>query len=137
MDKPLPAENARILVVDDDEGLLGLLERMLIRLGAVPSMAETGGQALEALKEKQFDLVILDLMLPDIDGLDVLAQIRQELHLKDLPVIILSALANPDIISKGLALGAAGYLTKPYLPNTLTSRVQTLLEHGRHPPKPE
>jgi DNA-binding response OmpR family regulator len=133
MDKPLPAKNARILVVDDDQGLLGLLERMLTRLGAVPDMVETGGQALEVLKSKQFDLVILDLMLPDVDGLDVLAQIRQELHLDDLPVIILSALANPDIISRGLALGADGYLTKPYLPNTLTSRVETLLQQGRRP----
>jgi DNA-binding response OmpR family regulator len=136
MNKPLPAENARILVVDDDQGLLDLLERMLTRLGAVPSIVETGGEALEALKSQQFDLVILDLMLPDIDGLDVLAQIREELHLDGLPVIILSALANPDIISRGLAIGADGYLTKPYLPNTLTSRVQTLLEQGRRP-KPE
>jgi DNA-binding response OmpR family regulator len=136
MNKPLPAENARILVVDDDQGLLDLLERMLTRLGAVPSIVETGGEALEALKSQQFDLVILDLMLPDIDGLDVLAQIREELHLDELPVIILSALANPDIISRGLAIGADGYLTKPYLPNTLTSRVQTLLEQGRRP-KPE
>jgi DNA-binding response OmpR family regulator len=133
MDKPLPAKNARILVVDDDQGLLGLLERMLTRLGAVPIMVETGAQALEVLKGKQFDLVILDLMLPDVDGLDVLAQIREELHLDDLPVIILSALANPDIISRGLALGADGYLTKPYLPNTLTSRVETLLQQGRRP----
>ena len=136
MDKPLPAENARILVVDDDKGLLDLLERMLTRLGAVPSLVETGGEALETLKNQQFDLVILDLMLPDIDGLDVLAQIRQELNLDELPVIILSALANPDIISRGLALGADGYLTKPYLPNTLAGRVQTLLEQGRRP-KPE
>jgi DNA-binding response OmpR family regulator len=133
MDKPLPAENARILVVDDDQGLLGLLERMLTRLGAVPSLVETGEEALEVLKSQQFDMVILDLMLPDIDGLDVLARIRQELHLDELPVIILSALANPDIISRGLAIGADGYLTKPYLPNTLASRVQTLLEQGRRP----
>lgn len=133
MDKPLPAENARILVVDDDRGLLDLLERMLTRLGAVPSVVETGEKALEALKNQQFDLVILDLMLPDIEGLEVLAKIRQELHLDDLPVIILSALANPDIISRGLEIGADGYLTKPYLPNTLTSRVETLLAQGRRP----
>lgn len=123
--------STRILVIDDDPDLLVLLSKMLARIGANTQTAETGTEGLNLLKSEHFDLLILDLMLPDIDGYDVLARIREDSTLDNMPILIMSARADPEAISKGLALGADGYLTKPYLPNTLTSRVRALLAQGR------
>jgi DNA-binding response OmpR family regulator len=130
MSDMLPADT-RILVIDDEPGLLALLSKMLTRIGATPVTAETGVEGLELLEAESFDLLILDLMLPDVDGYDILGRIRQNSKYDQLPVLILSARADPDAITKGLNLGADAYLTKPYLPNTLTSRVRTLLKKGR------
>lgn len=128
--------DTRILVVDDDPNLLVLLSKMLMRVGVTPTTAENGGQALEILSnEAAFDLLILDLMLPDIDGFEVLSRLRADHAHDDMPVLILSARADPDTIKQGLDLGADGYLTKPYLPNTLTSRVRAVLSQGRRQPE--
>jgi DNA-binding response OmpR family regulator len=120
-----------ILVIDDDPNLLLLLTKMLARIGAKTTAASTAAAGLDALEKEPFDLLVLDLMLPDIDGYEVLSRLRQDPRFEKLPVLILSARADPDAISRGLELGADGYLTKPYLPNTLTSRVRTLLSQGR------
>jgi DNA-binding response OmpR family regulator len=120
-----------ILVIDDDPNLLLLLTKMLARIGAKTTTAETGSEGLELLGTVNYDLLILDLMLPDVDGYEILRRLREEARYEKLPILILSARADPDAISKGLGLGADGYLTKPYLPNTLTSRVRTLLAQGR------
>lgn len=126
-------DGTSILAIDDDPDLLALLDKMLTRIGGSPSLADTGMRGLELLSQGRFDLVILDLMLPDIDGFDILTQIRRDARLDTMPVLILSARADPDAINKGLELGADGYLTKPYLPNTLISRVRALLAQGRRP----
>lgn len=123
--------NKRILIIDDEPQLLKLLCIMLERVGITPMTAGTAAQGQEILEQESIDLLILDLMLPDIDGYEVLAELRQNPKFDQLPVLILSAKVDPDAISKGLELGADGYLTKPYLPNTLTSRVRTLLTQGR------
>lgn len=120
-----------ILVIDDDPNLLLLLTKMLSRIGANTVTAETGVDGLAQLENERFDMLILDLMLPDIDGYEILANLRKDDRYKSLPILILSARADPDAISKGLELGADGYLTKPYLPNTLTGKVRALLAQGR------
>jgi len=129
-------ENVHILVIDDDPALLDIIVRMLTRVGANVTVSETGTGGLAALDQRPFDLLILDLMLPDVDGFDILAQLRANPRHNEMPILILSAVVNPDMISKGLDMGADAYLTKPYLPNTLTSRVHALLEQGRRPQKP-
>ena len=127
--------STRILVIDDEPGLLVLLTKMLTRIGAETETAQSGTEGLSLLEAGSFDLLILDLMLPDIDGFAVLEQIRQDVRFDSMPVLILSAKADPDVIREGLDLGADGYLTKPYLPNTLTGRVRTLLAQGRKQPE--
>ena len=122
----------KILIIDDDPDLLLLLHKMLKRIGAETVMAENGESGLALMKAQRFDLLVLDLMLPDIDGYEVLKRMRADEKLKDL-----SARADPNAISKGLEAGADGYLTKPYLPNTLTSRVRSILAEGRHKHKSE
>ena len=125
---------ARILVVDDDPGLLVLVTKMLERVGPKPLIAETATGALAILERDPIDLLILDLMLPDADGFDILEQIRNDRRFDEMPVLILSARVDPETISRGLELGADAYLTKPYLPNTLVSRVRALVEQGRRAP---
>jgi DNA-binding response OmpR family regulator len=127
-------QGVRILVIDDDPALLDIIIRMLTRVGAAPIGAETGTAGLAALTRETYDLLILDLMLPDIDGFDILERLRKDPDYDAMPILILSALVNPDMISKGLKMGADAYITKPYLPNTLTDRVRVLLEQGRRPP---
>jgi DNA-binding response OmpR family regulator len=121
----------KILIIDDDPDLLLLLNKMLKRIGAETVVAENGESGMALMKAQRFDLLVLDLMLPDIDGYEILKRIRADEELKDLPVLILSARADPDAINRGLEAGANGYLTKPYLPNTLTSRVRAILAEGR------
>jgi DNA-binding response OmpR family regulator len=133
-DAGLLSPSSRILVVDDDPGLLVLMAKMLERIGPKPLTAETGTGALAILEREPIDLLILDLMLPDINGLQVLKQIREDFRFDSMPVLILSAKADPDTISEGFELGADAYLTKPYLPNTLVSRVRTLMAQGRRTP---
>jgi DNA-binding response OmpR family regulator len=133
-DASLLPSSARILVVDDDPGLLVLMTKMLERVGPKPLIAETGTGALAILDREPIDLLILDLMLPDIDGFQILQQIREDSRYNTMPVLILSAKADPDTISRGFELGADAYLTKPYLPNTLVSRVRTLMQQGRRTP---
>lgn len=123
--------DTHILVIDDDPNLLLLLTKMLTRIGAKTTTAETGEEGLKLLESESYQMLILDLMLPDMDGFEILSNIRENPQYDDLPVLILSARADPDAIGRGLSLGADGYLTKPYLPNTLTSRVRTLLSKGR------
>jgi DNA-binding response OmpR family regulator len=124
-------EGVRILVIDDDRALLDIITRMLSRIGAEVKPTDTGASGLAALERELFDLLILDLMLPDIDGFEILEGLRQNPRYDDMPIMILSAIVNPDMISRGLKMGADAYVTKPYLPNTLNERVRTLLAQGR------
>ena len=124
-------DSARILVVDDDPGLLVLISKMLERVGPKPITSETGHGALAILEREPIDLLILDLMLPDLDGLAVLEHIRDDSRFDLMPILILSAKADSDTISQGFDLGADAYLTKPYLPNSLVNRVSMLMRQGR------
>lgn len=119
--------STRILVVDDDPDLLLMLAKMLARIGVTAKTAATAADCLTLLDDEHFDLLVLDLMLPDADGFDILRKVRAETRFDHMPVLILSARADSNVVEEGLELGADGYLTKPYLPNTLTSNVRALL----------
>lgn len=122
----------RILVVDDDPALQKLVLQLLERGGFSPVGALTAKEAAAVLKEKPLPaLMVLDLMLPEMSGIDFLKQIRNREEFEALPVIILSALADPQQIRDGLAAGADRYLTKPYLANNLIKTVREVLQQGR------
>jgi DNA-binding response OmpR family regulator len=123
----------RVLVIDDDPSLQSLVGMLLGRVGIQITSAETAVEGIRLLNEEDFDILILDLMLPDMDGLDLLKALRQDNRFDNLPVLILSARADPEAIRNGLAAGADGYLTKPYLPHSLTQRVTSMLSQGRRP----
>lgn len=120
-----------IVVIDDDYELLKLIAMLLRRIGAGSKVFYDGRGALEYLKSHTPDMIILDLMLPDIDGFEILRQIRAQSQFDQVPVLILSAKADPISIRRGLDNGADSYVTKPYIANSLIDRVRLLLSEGR------
>lgn len=122
----------RILVVDDDSDLQNLVKVLLERIGLEAIPARTVAEAVAILRVKPLpDLVLLDLMLPDVSGMELLRQMRAKSFFDNLPVVILSALADPDQIREGLETGADRYLTKPYIAHNLTKTVNDVLRQGR------
>jgi CheY-like chemotaxis protein len=121
-----------ILVVDDDPALQKLIVSLLNRGNMEPVSAMNGAEAREVLnKDPLPDLILLDLMLPEISGIDLLKEFRTHPELEQIPVVILSAIADPEQIREGLSEGADRYLTKPYLANNLLNTVREVLEQGR------
>ncbi len=125
-------EKRRVLAVDDDVELLQLVVTLLKRINIETIGAENAVQAAQILRQPPLpDLLILDLMLPDISGLDFLKQMRARPVFDNLPVLVLSAMAEPQEIRAALDAGADRYLTKPYLATNLLSVVQEMLRTGR------
>ena len=121
-----------ILVVDDDPALQKLIVSLLNRGNMEPVSAMNGAEARDVLnKDPLPDLILLDLMLPEISGIDLLKEFRTHPELEQIPVVILSAIADPEQIREGLSEGADRYLTKPYLANNLLNTVREVLEQGR------
>ncbi len=118
-----------ILIVDDDEDQVSLLEYRLQRLGFDTIYARAGNEAVESAKTKHPDLILLDVRLPDIDGLRVCQTITDSPDTCDIPVIIISAVDSPDILRASRAAGCQFYVRKPYDPNVLFALIrQTLYE---------
>jgi len=117
----------RILVVDDEPDIVALIVYHLARAGYRVSTAATGGDALDAAHREQPALIVLDLMLPDISGYDVLEQLRASVATQRVGVLMLTArVEEPDRV-RGLGLGADDYLTKPFSPQELVLRVGAIL----------
>lgn len=127
------AENRkRVLVVDDDPELLNLVRVLLTRLNVESVNAVNAASAAQILKSPPLpDLIILDMMLPDISGIEFLKQIRAKSAFETIPVLILSALIDPEQIRVALDAGADRYLTKPYIANNLISVAGEMLKTGR------
>ncbi len=123
-----PATDGRVLVVDDTEENRLLLVRWLRRENYHVEAADGGQRALAMLRESPFDIVLLDLMMPEMDGFEVLAQIQTDESLRDIPVVVISALDETDSVVRCLQSGAEDYLTKPFNRVLLRARLQSSLE---------
>jgi two-component system phosphate regulon response regulator PhoB len=121
----------RILVVDDEPDLLELVRVNLRQAGYEVETAETGREALERLRRAPPDLVVLDLMLPDVSGTELCRRMRADADLADLPIIMLTAKADEVDRVVGLELGADDYVTKPFSPRELTLRVRAVLRRRK------
>lgn len=117
-------KKARLLVVDDEKPMRQLIQLALGKAGYAVCLASCGQEALNAVQGGDVDLVVLDLMLPDISGYTVCAQIRAG---SNLPIILASALNQPDEVVRGFEAGADDFITKPFQPRELVTRVETLL----------
>ena len=118
---------SKILIVDDQAMMLKLISHPLAQEGYEIITAMSGVDALQKVQSEQPDLLILDVMLPDTNGIDVLRRIRQVLHLTDLPIIILSGQTELSAKIQGLEAGADEYVTKPVDPKEMVVRVRSLL----------
>jgi DNA-binding response OmpR family regulator len=125
------ADPARILVVDDD-----LINRMMLSYGVeqeghAATVAEDGRQALEMLHDEAFDLVLLDLLMPEMDGFEVLERMKADAVLRNIPVIMISALDEIDSVVRCIEMGAEDYLPKPFNPVLLKARVDACVAKKR------
>ncbi|MCK5542329.1 MAG: response regulator transcription factor [Desulfobacterales bacterium] len=116
----------KILIVDDEEDILELIKFNLTKEGYKTILATTGEQALDIAKNSQIDLIILDLMLPGIDGLEVTRIIRNNPELQMVPIIMLTAKGDESDIITGLELGANDYMSKPFSPKELIARIRNI-----------
>jgi len=119
-----------ILVAEDNEDTRFLLALQLRRGGYRILEAEDGIEALDQLKENKPDLLLLDLMMPGLSGFEVLEQIQTDTELPKVPVIVLSALADPDVINRCMGLGATDYMTKLYTTDDLLDKISGVLGYG-------
>ena len=118
---------ARILIVDDETHNRALLEIMLSSEGYELFTAASGEEALTVVEENRPDLILLDIMMPELNGFQVTAMLKANPATQDIPVIILSALDDGGAIERGLQVGAADFLTKPIQHVELRARVKKLL----------
>ena len=125
----LPAKNARkkVLVADDEADVLTLLSMNLQRAGFEVLRASNGREALELARKEEPDLLVLDLMMPELDGLEVARQIKQSGATASIPILMLTARADEVDRIVGLELGADDYVTKPFSPREIVLRVQAIL----------
>jgi two-component system, NtrC family, sensor kinase len=121
----------RVLVVEDNPANRDLLRRRLERQGHRVSEAAHGVEALEMLGSGEYDLMLLDVMMPEMDGYEVLARLKQDARLRDLPVIMISALDEIQSVVRCIEMGAEDYLAKPFDPVLLRARIGASLEKKR------
>jgi two-component system phosphate regulon response regulator PhoB len=117
----------KILVIDDEKDILDLVEYNLKQNGYKVSCIATGEEALESAITMKPDLILLDLMLPGVDGFDVCKELKSQPDTKDIPVIMLTAKSEDIDVVTGLELGADDYITKPFSPRVLIARVRAIL----------
>jgi two-component system phosphate regulon response regulator PhoB len=126
--------NEHILAVEDEEDILELLRYNLEKEGYRVTGVVSGEEALRAARSTPPDLIVLDLMLPGMDGLTVCRELKQDAKTRDLPIIILTAKGEEADIVAGLELGADDYVTKPFSPRVLLARLRAVLRRRRAEP---
>jgi CheY-like chemotaxis protein len=120
-----------ILVVDDVADNRTVLERRLQREGHLAECANNGRDALQKIRDRQFDLILLDIMMPEIDGFEVLRRLKRSPETRDIPVIMISALDDLDSVVRCIEEGAEDHLTKPFEPVLLRARINASLDKKR------
>ena len=124
-------QKKRILIVEDEENLLKLETILLTVKGYQVTGALTGNDALKKICDETFDLILLDIMLPDIDGFEVCSRVKKDPRTSVIPVVMLTAKKNPHDQKRGVACGASTYLTKPFKSAMIIEVIEKLL-HGRN-----
>lgn len=120
-----------VLVVDDEKVFCMIMEKRLSALGYSCRTATSAEDALEYLKKNSYDLIITDLMMPEMDGMEFVGQIRKRLRLTEVYIIMLSARSDPEAKEESLAVGANEYVVKPIDDDELSIKVKLGVEHTR------
>lgn len=124
----------KILAIDDEEDILELIRYNLEKEGFTVECAETGESGLRKANSENFDLILLDLMLPGIDGREAARRLKNNPQTKSIPIIMLTAKGEEADVVIGLELGADDYMTKPFSPRVLTARVRAVLRRVSEEP---
>jgi len=122
---------AHIMVVDDEEDILELARYNLVKEGYQVTCVDSGEKAIQSVHEKNPDLIVLDLMLPGMDGFDVCKVLKNEIKTSAIPIVMLTAKGEETDIVTGLELGAEDYITKPFSPKVLIARIRTVLRRSK------
>jgi DNA-binding response OmpR family regulator len=124
-DNPISSRGkVHVLVVDDEKMIRSLLKMSLQRMGYEVTTADDGAEALELFQTQSFDLILLDILMPNVDGFTVCSELRR---VSDVPIVMLTALNRPDDIVRGLELGADNYITKPFTFKEVEARIRAIL----------
>ncbi len=124
---------AKILIVDDEEDIVELVRYNLAREGFSTTSANSGEAALNQVKNDPPDLIVLDLMLPGVDGLEVARRIKSDSNLRNIPIVMLTAKGEEADVVTGLELGADDYIIKPFSPKIMIARIKTVLRRQNEP----
>ncbi|MDC3415743.1 response regulator transcription factor [Aquibacillus salsiterrae] len=127
--------NHKVLIVDDEQSIVTLLKYNIEQAGFITDVAYTGTSGLEKAMKESFDLIVLDLMLPEMDGTEVCKQLRR--HQIDTPILMLTAKDDEFDKVLGLELGADDYLTKPFSPKEVVARIKAILRRTIKNENPE
>lgn len=118
----------KILIVEDDQFVSELYEHQFTKYGFATSVVPDGEKALQNVKVDKFDVILLDIMIPKIDGVEVLKQLKAGSSTKDIPVVILSNLGQDELIKQALQIGAKAYIIKSlYTPDQVVAEVRSML----------
>lgn len=120
----------RILIADDEQNIVISLEFLMKREGFEVSIAQDGAEAIEKIRSEMPDLVLLDVMMPKKSGFEVCQEIKSDPTLQSVRILMLTAKGRDTEVAKGLALGADGYMTKPFSTKELVERVRSMLAEG-------
>ena len=120
-----------VLVVEDEPEIAELIRFHLDRDGLAASVVHSGRHALESIKRSPPDLVVLDLMLPDVGGLEICRRLKQQPDTRDIPVVMVTARGEESDVVTGLELGADDYVVKPFSPRVLMARIRAVLRRGQ------
>lgn len=118
----------KILLIDDDELILKVINRILTKEGYEVRTANNGKDALEIIEKEKFDMVITDLMMPYSNGFEVISKFKQHPNAAGVPVVVISSVGTENAVKEGLNIGADDYLRKPIMPDELLIRVKRLLK---------
>ena len=124
----------RVLAIEDEADILEVIEYNLDREGFEVTTSQNGEDGLELIRNNHPDIVLLDLMLPDLDGLELCRKIRSDEEIKQIPVIMVTAKDTESEVVLGLGVGADDYITKPFNPKELVARVKAVLRRSRSTP---
>ena len=121
----------KVLIVDDEPGIIVALQFLMEQNGYATMVAFSGEEAMEAVARHRPDLILLDIMLPVVDGFEVCQRVRENPDWNDIRIVLVTALGSEANVTKGLDLGADAYITKPFSNADLVAKVRELLEcHG-------
>ena len=129
-DTPILAQHS-ILAVDDSRTQLGVLGRRLSALGYLVALSDTGREALDLIAGRGFDLVLIDMVMPEMNGIELLSEIRAARTTADLPVIMMTARGDSEAAVEALGAGADDHIAKPFAFTELAARIERVIARGR------